>query len=92
MGCGFIRKQSIKKPLAQTAPGVIRSVLANVGKGKGEGDKLSLKASTDTRRERQAAVWLGVRLFFRKRKSSENHERLFNGGSEIGRALVNTNK
>lgn len=78
MGCGFLRKQNMKKPLAQTAPGMIGSILANVGKGEGERGKLYLKASTDTRREGQAAVWLGVRLFFRKRKSSETHVRLLN--------------
>ena len=53
-----------------------------------------MKARADTRREEPAAGWLGVGLFFRKRKL--HLVRIIKGSkikeSETGRALVNIHK
>lgn len=63
-------------------------------KGQGERDNLPVKVSTGTRRGEQAAGWVGVGLFFRKRKL--HLVRIVKGckirESKTGRALANINK
>lgn len=64
------------------------------GKGKGEGDSLLLKASTNSRGEEHTAGWVGAGLLLRKRKP--HLVRIIKGCKikepRTRRALVNINK